>query len=687
MGRYRVSVDTGGTFSDFVFYEEETNSLSITKVPSTPEDPSRAILAGIQELLDRGVAPAEILFFSHGTTVGTNALLEGKGVRTGLLVTEGFRGIYEVQEQARPYGPPVFDVLYDRPPLLIPPYLTGEVPERIDSRGEELAPVDLERTRELADRLRERGVEAVAVCLLFSFLNPAHERAVADIVRSRHPNCAVSLSSTVLPQIREYLRLSTTVINATLQPILARYMEKLDERLRTVGVTTAQKYIMQSNGGVTTVMKTPERAVTTVLSGPAGGVIAGVEIGRQAGFPDLITLDIGGTSCDVALIQAGAPVLRTQGEIEGRHIGVPMLDIYTLSAGGGTMARVDSVGVLQVGPDSAGAVPGPVCYGQGGEHPTITDANLVLGYLNPDHFLGGRMKLRRDLAAAALKEKIAEPLGMEVQAAAEGIIRIVNVKMEEGIKSISSKRGYDLREFALMAFGGAGPVHAARMAADLGIPRVLVPPHPGVTSALGLLMAHVKHDYVRSRLSPLRSVPVEELNAVFGELGRQARRELGEEGFAEEAITLEPALDLRYSGQSYELTVPLTEYPLSADGPARMRSLFDERHEKFFGHRAEGEEVEVVNYRVVGVGRVPRVELPRRSPRRISLEGARRGERPVTFGPPWGTVFCPVFDRADLDVESAFRGPAVVEQMDSTVVVLPEQKAAVDAYGNLVIEV
>jgi len=686
MGKYRVSVDTGGTFTDFVFYEEVSKSFSITKVPSTPEDPSRAILAGIQELLGRGVQPSEIVFFSHGTTVGTNALLEGKGVRTGLLVTEGFRGIYEVQEQARPYGPPVFDVMYDRPPLLVPSYLTGEVPERIGSEGEELRPLDVERTRVLVDLLKERKVEAIAVCFLFSFLNPEHERAVADIIRSRHPACAVSLSSEVLPQIREYLRLSTTVINATIQPILARYMEKLDERLRTTGVTTAQKYIMQSNGGVTTVPKAPERAVTTVLSGPAGGVIAGVEIGRQSGFPDLITLDIGGTSCDVALIQGGVPALRTQGEMEGRHIAVPMLDIHTLSAGGGTMARVDSVGVLHVGPESAGAVPGPVCYGQGGEHPTITDANLLLGYLNPENFLGGRMSLRKDLAAAAMKKKIADPLSMDVLAAAEGIIRIVNVKMEEGIKSISSKRGYDLREFTLMAFGGAGPLHGARMAVDLGIPRVLVPPHPGVTSALGLLMAPVRHDYVRSRLSLLLSLAPEEINRTFEALSREARRDLTEEGFGERETALELGLDLRYSGQSYEVTIPLDEFPVRAEILPRVRSRFDEMHEKLFGHRAEGEEVEVVNYRVVGVGLVPRVELPCKQAQGIPLSRAQRGERAVTYGPPWGTVPCPIYDRQALDVECAIPGPAIIEQLDTTVVILPDQKAKVDPYGNLIIE-
>ena len=421
MARYRVTVDTGGTFSDFVYLNEETGELSIAKLPSTPEDPSRAISAGIEELFATGPERAEIGYFCHGTTVGTNALLEGKGAKTGLLVTEGFRGIYPVGEQARPYGAAIFDVMYDRPPPLVPQSLTGEVKERVDFRGNVLRELDATALRQTVRELDAQGVESIAVCLLFSFLHPEHERRVRDIVLEEIPGCSVSLSCEVLPQIREYYRLSTTVINAYLQPILARYIAELDRRLRDGGIATRQKYVMQSNGGMATFAAAARRAVTTVLSGPAGGVCAGVFAGHTGGKRNIITFDMGGTSCDVALIKDGEPLLSTRGKIAERDLAVPMLDINTVSAGGGTMAKIDRFGTLQVGPQSAGAVPGPACYGRGGEMPTITDCNLVLGYLGEDGFLGGRMRLDAAKARSAIETKIARPLGLTPIEAAEGI--------------------------------------------------------------------------------------------------------------------------------------------------------------------------------------------------------------------------------------------------------------------------
>src|SRR5215203_1311514 len=376
MGRYRVTVDTGGTFSDFVYLDEDTGAVSISKVPSTPDDPSRAILAGIEMLLSKGVKADDISYFCHGTTVGTNALLEGKGVKTGLLVTEGFRGIYPVGEQARPYGAPIFDVMYDKPPLLVAASLTGEVKERVDFRGNVLRSLDEAALRDTVRRLAAEKIESLAVCLLFSFLHPEHEARVREIVREEMPDCSISLSSDIMPQIREYHRLSTTVINAYLQPILAHYIAQLERRLNEAGLTTRQKYIMQSNGGMATFGAAARKAVTTVLSGPAGGVTAG----------------------DVALIKDGEPSVASRGKIEGRDLAVPMMDINTVSAGGGTIASVDRFGALEVGPESAGAVPGPACYGRGGDMPTITDCNLVLGHLSEDNFLGGRMRL--DSAAA-----------------------------------------------------------------------------------------------------------------------------------------------------------------------------------------------------------------------------------------------------------------------------------------------
>src|SRR5580692_1795256 len=555
MARYRVTVDTGGTFSDFVYLNEETREVSISKVPSTPDDPSRAILQGVEMLLAKGVAAADIGFFCHGTTVGTNALLERKGAHTGLLVTEGFRGIYPVGEQSRPYGPAIFDVMFDKPDVLVPQSRTGEVKERVDFRGRVLRDLDETALRETIRALKVEGVESIAVCLLFSFLHPAHEQRVRDIIAEDMPACGVSLSCEVLPQIREYFRLSTTVINAYLQPILARYISELDARLAAARVATPQKYIMQSNGGMATFAAAARKAVTTVLSGPAGGVTAGAYACRMTGFQNVITFDMGGTSCDVALIREGEPFIASRGKIEGRDLALPMMDINTVSAGGGTIARVDRFGMLQVGPESAGAMPGPACYGRGGEKPTITDCNLVMGHLSEDNFLGGQMRLDLVRARQAVKTKVAQPLQIGTAAAAEGIVRIIEVKMEEAIKAISTMRGHDLRDFMLLAFGGAGPVHAARMARDLGMAGVIVPIYPGDFSALGLLMSDVKHDYIRSRMTPISQLSPHDVGTVFAELEAHARDDLQRDGFAEKDICIERALDMRYAGQGYEITM------------------------------------------------------------------------------------------------------------------------------------
>lgn len=683
MTRYRVAVDTGGTFSDFVYLAEDTGEVAITKVASTPDDPSRAILQGIETLIARGVEARDIAFFCHGTTVGTNALLEGKGVRTGLLVTEGFRGIYPVAEQARPYGPAIFDVMYDKPAMLVPQSLTGEVAERVDWRGNVLRPLDEAALRATVRDLKAKGVESFAVCLLFSFLHPRHETRVREIVAEEMPGASVSLSSEVLPQIREYYRLSTTVINAYLQPILARYITKLDQRLREAGIATRQKYVMQSNGGMATFEGAARRAVTTVLSGPAGGVTASVYACRMTGLRNLITFDMGGTSCDVALIKDGEAAIASRGKIEGRDLAVPMMDINTVSAGGGTIARVDRLGVLEVGPQSAGAVPGPACYGRGGEEPTITDCNLVLGYLSPDNFLGGRMPLDAERARRAVQQRVARPLGMGVEEAAEGIIRIIDVKMEEAIKAISTMRGHDLRDFMLLAFGGAGPLHAGRIARELGMAGIVVPLYPGVFSAIGLLMSGVKHDYVQSRLAPLAALSADEVNAQFVRMEYTAAADLHADGFAQDRIRIERALDLRYAGQGYELTLPCPAGAITAEGLKHLRAAFDAQHEAMFGHAAPEEPVEVVSYRVRGVGLVPPAALPRFERTGASLDDARRQTRKVRFD--GATIDCPVYQREKLDVGLTIAGPAVLDQFDCTTVLCPGQVARVDEWKNLIV--
>ncbi len=683
MSRYRVTVDTGGTFSDFVYLNEDTGALSIAKLPSTPDDPSRAILAGIESLLTNGVVADEIGYFCHGTTVGTNALLEGKGVKTGLLVTEGFRGIYPVAEQARPYGPVIFDVMYDKPAMLVPNRRTGEVKERVDFRGRVLQPLDEAALRATLRDLRAEGVESLAVCLLFSFLFPAHETRVRDIIGGEMPGCTISLSSDVLPQIREYHRLSTTVINAYLHPILARYIAELERRLTGAGVATRQAYIMQSNGGMATFAGTADKAVTTLLSGPAGGVTAGTLACRMTGYGNLVTFDMGGTSCDVALIRDGEASIAGRSKIDGRDIAVPTMDINTVSAGGGTIAAVDRFGVLAVGPASAGAVPGPAAYGRGGTLATVTDCNLVLGRLSPDNFLGGRMRLDAALAERAIERAVAAPLGMSVMDAAEGVVRVINVKMQEAIKAISTMRGHDLREFMLLAFGGAGPLHAGAIARDLGMAGVIVPLYPGVYSAIGLLLSDVKHDYVQSRMAMIARVSSADVNAIFAELTARATAELQQDGFAPEQIRIEHALDMRYAGQGYEITVACGGEPVTTATLATLRDRFDQQHRAMFGHMAPDEPVEIVSYRVRGVGVVPHVDMPKFSSTGAPLAEAWRETRTVRFD--GADVDCPVYQRERIDVGLTVAGPAVLDQFDCTTVVHPGQVARVDVWKNLII--
>jgi N-methylhydantoinase A len=683
MARYRVTVDTGGTFSDFVYLNEETREVTISKVPSTPDDPSRAILQGVEMLLAQGVAAGDIGFFCHGTTVGTNALLEGKGVKTGLLVTEGFRGIYPVGEQARPYGAAIFDVMYDKPALLVPQSLTGEVKERVDHRGEVLRPLDEAALRETLRALARHDIESIAVCLLFSFLHPAHEERVREIAREELPQCSISLSCDIVPLIREYHRLSTTVINAYLQPILARYIDQLDRRLSATGIGTRQKYIMQSNGGMATFAAAARKAVTTVLSGPAGGVTAGAYACRMTGFQNLITFDMGGTSCDVALIRDGEPFIASRGKIEGRDLALPMMDINTVSAGGGTIARVDRFGMLQVGPQSAGAKPGPACYGRGGEKPTITDCNLVMGHLSEDNFLGGQMRLDLVRAREAVKTDVAEPLGIDPLAAAEGIVRVIEVKMEEAIKAISTMRGHDLRDFMLLAFGGAGPVHASRIARDLGMAGLIVPLYPGVYSAIGLIMSDVKHDYVQSKMQPMGELSIDGVNRMFERLEALAATDLRADGFAPSHIKIQRALDMRYAGQGYEITMPCDATALRDGGLDGLRRQFDQQHKSMFGHMAPEQAVEVVSYRVRGLGLVPPVELPRFKPTGATLADAQRATRQARFD--GRDIVCPVYQRERLDVGLTLRGPAILDQFDCTTVIYGGQTARVDEWKNLIV--
>jgi N-methylhydantoinase A len=485
-----------------------------------------------------------------------------------------------------------------------------------------------------------------------------------------------------MPQIREYHRLSTTVINAYLQPILAHYIAQLDRRLNEAGITTRQKYIMQSNGGMASFGTAARKAVTTVLSGPAGGVTAGAYACRMTGFDNIITFDMGGTSCDVALIKDGEPFVASRGKIEGRDIAVPMMDINTVSAGGGTIAKVDRFGVLQVGPESAGAMPGPACYSRGGDMPTITDCNLVMRHLSEDNFLGGKMRLDAAAAWKAVESKVAKPLGMGVAEAAEGIARIIDVKMEEAIKAISTMRGHDLRDFMLLAFGGAGPVHAGRIARDLGMAGMIVPLYPGVFSAIGLIMSDVKHDYIQSKMTPLPELSAKDVNGMFARLQGLAADELREDGFTAEAIVIQRALDMRYAGQGYEITMSCSDALRDGDLDV-LRQNFDQQHKVMFGHSAPEQPVEIVSYRVRGIGRVPPVEMPKFKPTGATLADALRERRRVRFD--GADLECPIYQREKLDVGLKFEGPAILDQFDCTTVIYPDQVVRVDEWKNLIV--
>ncbi|MFN0074126.1 MAG: hydantoinase/oxoprolinase family protein [Chloroflexota bacterium] len=682
----RVTVDTGGTFSDFVIFDEATGRYRILKIPSTPDDPGRAVLDGLDRLAAEGSSPDSISFFSHGTTVATNALIEEKGARIGLAITEGFRGIYETMELSRPFGRALFDLHYQKPRLLAPESRTAEIRERVGAHGEVVVALDEGSIEDAIALFEAEEVESVGICFLFSFMNPEHERLVRESIKAKHPDWWISSSSDLLPRIREYYRLSTTAINAYVSPILGRYIRRLDGELDARGVAPDRRFTMQSNGGSAPFFTVAEHAITTILSGPAGGVTAGAAMAAAAGLQNIITFDMGGTSCDVALMRGGEPVVSDRSKIGGRDIAVPMLDINTVSAGGGTLAQVDEQGQLHVGPHSAGAVPGPAGYGRGGDRPTITDADLVLGYLNPVAILGGQLAVDMDGARRVIQRDVADPLGVDLLRAADGMVKIVNVTMAEAIKSISTQRGFDLRDFTLVPFGGAGPVHACQIAVDLGIPTVLVPMAPGAFSALGLLMSNVKHDYLQSRLSPLDELQVDDVNKRFTEMRETARAQLKNERFIDREIQFRMFLDMRYAGQGYENPVPIESFPLEQNDLPKLRARFDEVHRRDHGHAAPTQPVEVVNYRVEGIGLVPQVELARVEAASSPVESARIAERPVLFT-VLGTepVITPVYDRALLRAGHSFDGPAIVEQYDATTVICPEQMVSVDEFGNLLV--
>ena len=690
---YRFGVDIGGTFTDIALIDEATGQVHNGKVLSTPHDPSLGFIEAVERLVrEHDVSPEGVDYIVHATTVATNAIIEGKVAATGFITTEGFRDMLEIARQIRPE---LYNLQFEKPKPLVPRHRCYGVVERLDARGEVLVPLDEEGLRQAASELKQAGVESLAVCFLHAYANPAHERRAGQVLAEVFPEAMVSLSSQVAPEFREYLRASTTVINGCIRPVVARYLQKIEERLQVAGFA-AELLVMQSGGGVYTAAAAQEQPVYMVESGPAAGVIAAAHLGQALGYDKVISFDMGGTTAKAGLVQGGEPSVTKDYEVgataqsgvgasrgAGYPIRTPVIDLVEIGAGGGSIAWVDPGGILRVGPESAGADPGPVCYGRGGTQPTVTDANLVLGRLSADYFLGGEIALDAAAAEAAIAEHCAEPLGMDAVAAAHGIVEIANAAMVNALRLVSVQRGYDPRDFALVGFGGAGPAHANRLAALTEIPVAVIPKSPGTASALGLLVTDLKHDYATTVIRRMDGVEPELLEGIFAELEGRGRETLAREGMDAAAMDFRRQADLRYVGQSHELTVGLAGGPMDGEQLERMLGEFHCAHERAYGFSAPGEEVELVNLRLSAVGRIAKPALAALA--RADGDPVEKGRRPVYFAERGGFVDCPVYDRYDLGAGAEIAGPAIVEEVDSTTTVHPGYGVAIDAYGQMIL--
>lgn len=681
----RLGIDVGGTFTDVVLIDDRRGRIHYTKVLTTPRNQAEGVITGIEKILaGTDNTMVDVAYIAHGSTIGTNALIERKGARTGLITTEGFRDVLEIARIERPDAG-LYDMTVDLPEPLVPRYLRCEVRERVGGDGRVATPLDEDSVRRVAEYLNREGVESIAVCLLFSFLNPAHERRVREICQEVIPHAHMSLSSEIAPEFREYERTSTTVINAYLQPIIVRYLDRLVQQLEE-RYGRVDLRIMQASGGTMTVEVARRHAVHTVNSGPAGGVVAGSYIGRLVGDTQLITVDMGGTSFDIGVVDRGQPRVHSEGAFEGYPVKIPLVDVHAIGAGGGSIAWIDQGGALNVGPMSAGADPGPACYGLGGEEPTVTDAHLVLGRLNPRYFLGGEMALHPDRARQAIEARVARPLGLSIEEAADGIIRLVNANMVKGISVSSIEKGYDVREFTLVAFGGAGPLHAVELAEALGMKKVIIPPYSGTLSALGLLVSDARHDYVQTVALNERDVTPQALLDVFRSLEEQGRAQLRAERVPEAAMELLWSADLRYEGQSYEINTPMAHHGhrVTDEDVRETIRRFHELHRRIYEYSSIDEAVEFINLRVTAIGRVPPVELVADEAGDPDPSAAEKERRPVSFSGT-GFVECPIYDRQRLKPGNAITGPCLIEEIASTTVIVPGAHARVDEYGNIVV--
>jgi N-methylhydantoinase A len=672
----QIGVDIGGTFTDIVALGAD-GRLVLTKVPSTPKDLLEGTAHAVRRVLAMtDVVATDVTRFVHGTTVATNAVLEHKGAVTAILATEGFEDILELgrQKRSRMYD---LDMDPETPTFLAPRRRRLGIRERLDAHGQVLVHLDEAQVREEVARLRTAGVQALAVCYLFSFVNPAHEQRTRELCREVAPEISVSLSSEVDPTFREYERLCVTAFDAYLGPVVKRYLAGLGETLRTLGVAAVPQ-IMRSRGGIVSATLAAQQPVTLFLSGPAGGVIGACFAAERSGLRDFVSLDMGGTSNDVAVVHEGKPLVANEGHIATFPVRTPMIDVNTIGAGGGSIAWVDGAGGLRVGPRSAGAEPGPACYARGGEQATVTDASLLLGYLNPETFAGGLLKLER-AAAEAVIAALAARLGLDVVATAAGIHRVVNARMADQIRLVTIKRGHDPRGFALVVLGGAGPVHGVALAEEIGISEVLVPEAPGVLAAFGLLAAAVEHHHARTLQSPVDSVDLTAVNACLAALDEAGRARMREEGVALEAVRVTYTADMRYVGQAYELEVPLRA-PLAPDHVLAAQADFHAAHERVYGYARGGQPVEFVNFRATHTYSLPRPRV--RPPDATRRAKPQVGERRAYFAPA-GFIPTPIFDRSGLAPDTRLGGPAIVEQPDTTTVIPPGYVAIVERSGNL----
>ena len=688
---FRVSVDVGGTFTDLVALDEETGELVNIKVPSVPRNPERGVVEALKLFL-RGATADSVRMVGHATTIATNALFGQVDLElpwTALITTGGFRDVIEIGRQRRAE---VYNLFFQRPPMLVKRRFRYEVEERVDACGKVLTPLNAAEVEEVLDQIEEAGVGSLAVGFLNSYANPCHEDEVMHMARHRLPGIYLTASSRVSNEYREYERLSTAVVNATLMPIIHSYLSQLAIDLSGLGVE-APLYVMQSNGGMATAEVVVDRPATIVESGPASGVIASAWLGDLLGVRDIISFDMGGTTAKAGTVRGRVPEVVPEYEVAGKvHMGrlvkgsgypvrFPFIDLAECSAGGGTIARADVGGALMVGPTSAGAHPGPACYGQGGKEPTITDANLILGRLNPRKLLGGEMSIYPDKAKTAF-QGLSGRLSVDMEEAAVSVVRVANSMMSKILRIVSVERGFDPRRFALVSFGGAGPMHACALAEELEMGGVIVPPNPGMFSALGLLTADLFHDYTRPLMERADDIDPGAVETCFLEMEEEGRETLAREGVVPEEMRLLRRLDLRYLGQAYELTVDAPSHFNAKAVPSAV-SAFHRRHREVYGYSAEGEPVEVVNVRVRAIGAIPKPRLRELLP--ASKEGTPHGRRPVYFEDTNSWVETPVYERENIGGGGRLRGPAIVEQYDSTTVLYPGWRATVDRFGNLVL--